>query len=80
MPTFGLVLTLSDPPAVLAALGADPRARLGPLQGARLPLAWQTDGARDALEPLVHLDGVLAVDIAFADLSDLHGDDHRHER
>lgn len=79
MPVAGLVLTLSPldglRSAALGALTDDPRITLGELQpGARLPIATATDSLveqQDLWNELARTPGVLLVDLAFHDASDL---------
>ena len=81
MPVAGLVVTLTDLDLVraecLAALAADPRVTLGELQrGGRLPVVLETASVveeRDLLDDLARTPGVLLVDLAFHDFSDVEG-------
>lgn len=76
MPTFGLILSI-DPERradVLDQLARDPRARVGDPVGARFPMSWQTPASDDpahALDVLQEVEGILHIDVAFADLSDV---------
>lgn len=75
MPVLGLVLTHPDPARLAAMLpGVPGLAALGAAADGRLPVVFHTaDRAADTLllEQLQCLDGVLAVDLAFVDFSDL---------
>jgi hypothetical protein len=79
MPILGVVAVLSSRPderaAALAALQADPRVTPGDPQGDRLPLVLETrDRADDKAcwAALEAIPGLVALDVAFADFSDLH--------
>ena len=75
MPIIGAVLTLGEG-ADLEALGADPRVTVGPRMGAKLPVVLDTVGRREDIElcdSLLALRGVLHIDVATADFSDLVG-------
>jgi len=79
MPVAGLVVTLTDLDLLRAecldALAADPRVTLGELQrGGRLPVVLETASVgeeRDLLDDLTRTPGVLLVDLAFHDFSDV---------
>lgn len=76
MPTFGLILSIEPQRGadVVDRLTRDPRARLGDPVGARLPMSWQTpacDNPAHALDGLQEIEGILHIDVAFADLSDV---------
>ena len=76
MPVSGLVLTLSpgDGGQVAQALGADPRVTVGERAAQRLPVVTETDTMGDHLDlwnELEGLDGVLQVELAFHDFSDV---------
>jgi len=79
MPIAGLVLTLAEAgplcDAALALLGSDPRLTVGDLQpGGRLPVVTDTHSLpeqADLWNELARLPGVLMVDLAFHDASDL---------
>lgn len=75
MPVLGVVITHPDPEALRPALAAVPGVRLvGDPSGPRLPVALQVARREDdepLLDALRALPGVLAVDLAFADFSDL---------
>lgn len=78
MPICGWVVTLTPDEGlrrtVVARLAADPRMTLGDARGARLPLVSETGGP-DSVEPLAAelagIGGILFVDLAYADLSDI---------
>jgi len=77
MPVSGLVVTLDDEAAVRSladVLERDPRWTLGELQGNRLPLVCATLSVQEhelALEQLEELAGVVLVELAFNDISDV---------
>jgi hypothetical protein len=78
MPVSGLVLTLSPDPGLralaLEALARDPRVTVGERIGARLPVVTETDTLLEhhALwSDLEAIDGVLLVQLAFHDFSDV---------
>lgn len=78
MPVSGLVLTidvsLTKRGEAYAALDADARFTRGPEQGPRLPVVCETDtvdGHTEALERLEDLPGVLMVELAYSDFSDV---------
>ena len=76
MPVLGVVVTHPEPLSILAAVRASPGvASVGePVRG-RLPAVLDVPGRTDdepLLDALRALPGVLAVDVAFADISDLH--------
>mgnify|MGYP003407000212 FL=1 len=76
MPVAGLVLTLADdtPASLMAALAHTPGISLGEPCGARLPVVLEAESpqALDAvLYELGARPGVLRVELAFAELSDL---------
>ena len=81
MPVAGLVVTLTDLDLLrdecLRTLAADPRVTLGELQrGARLPVVLETASVaeeRDLMNDLTRTPGVLLVDLAFHDFSDVEG-------
>jgi len=79
MPVLGAVLTLSDEPAlrdaIVDTLGADVRVTLGDATGNRLPVVLETDSRGEdkaCWEAVTRLPGVMHVELAFADFSDLH--------
>lgn len=79
MPILGVVLTHPAPATLADAVAALPGfAALGTPAGSRLPTVFHTARKGDD-EPLFDslraLDGVLAVDLAFADFSDLTATD-----
>lgn len=76
MPIFGLVVQLrpeSTAATVSAALQNVPGvAKLGEITGRRIPLVLDFDGPDDlALDSIYEVPGVLGVDLAFVDFSDL---------
>ncbi len=79
MPVSGLVLTLDSPSpvraAIIAALVADRRMTVGELQAAgRLPVVTEADtlDEQQALwDEIARLPGVLLVDLAYEDFSDI---------
>ncbi len=81
MPVAGLVVTLTELDLLRAqcldALSADPRVTLGEMQrGGRLPLVLATASVReerDLLDDLARTPGVLLVDLAYHDFSDVEG-------
>jgi nitrate reductase NapAB chaperone NapD len=79
MPIVSAVLTLAPDlvtrAAVQRALGTDPRITLGPLNADRLPVVLETssrDEDRALWERVADSPGVLNIELAFADFSDLH--------
>lgn len=85
MPVLGVVVTLSERPAAreaaLAAMRADPRLTVGEAMGPagsagrRVPVVIDTidrDEDRACWRALEALPGVDAIELAFADFSDLH--------
>jgi nitrate reductase NapAB chaperone NapD len=78
MPILGVVLTHPSPTSLVAAVRAIPEvAALGEPTPNRLPLVLHTTDKRadePVLDALRALPGVLAVDLAFADFSDLVSD------
>lgn len=78
MPISGLVLTLSEDPglrlALLDALRLVPRVTVGEPRGGRLPIVTETGSIREdeaLFEELVRTPGVLAVELAYHDFSDV---------
>lgn len=74
MPVIGAVLTLSEGAVLPASFPADPRVSLGEREKDRLPFVLLTDSReeeRALLENIRDLPGVLDLQIAFVDLSDL---------
>lgn len=74
MPVIGAVLTLPYEGKLPSALSSDPRLTVGDRQGDRVPLAILTDSReeeRALLQQICDLPGVLDLQIAFVDLSDL---------
>ncbi|MFW5877018.1 MAG: hypothetical protein ACOCXM_09795 [Myxococcota bacterium] len=87
MPISGVVLTLSDVPRVregaLDALRADPRITLGEPAGLRWPVVVDTpdgSGHQQALDELERAPGIVFVELAFADFSDVESIDHTPRR
>ncbi len=78
MPICGLVLTVTDQPplraALESALRADGRLTLGPAHGARWPVVSETEDPLEEealLEALSRTPGVLMVEVAYHDFSDV---------
>ena len=79
MPVAGLVVTLTELDLVreeaVASLGSDARITLGELQrGGRLPVVLSTDSVleeQDLMRDVARTPGVLLVDLAFHDFSDV---------
>lgn len=79
MPVAGLVVTLTELDLVreeaVASLGSDGRITLGELQrGGRLPLVLATESVleeQDLMRDVARTPGVLLVDLAFHDFSDV---------
>ncbi|MBA2661016.1 MAG: hypothetical protein H0U74_01880 [Bradymonadaceae bacterium] len=79
MPISALVLTLSDDTArrerTLDALRRDARLELGELNGVHLPVVAETDSIPASThlvrEELLGVDGVVYVDVAWIDFSDV---------
>ena len=74
MPVIGAVLALSDGAVLPPSLPADPRLSVGERHKDRLPIVIVTESReeeRALLENIRDLPGVLDLQIAFVDLSDL---------